>query len=289
MEEVFKDSDLIDLHIHSTASDGSCTPRDIFDQAKKIGLKAISITDHDTLEGSEEAFSIPELSSIEILSGIEISADAPSGSMHILGYLVRIDASSLRKTLGKIQRARMERNIKIAKKLQMLGHDIQYSEVAGISGGGQVGRPHFAQILVRKGIVKSFDEAFNRFLKRGRPAYVSRFRLSPSEAIEAILQAGGVPVLAHPFTLDVQGEAELESTLLDLKRVGLKGIEVYYPEHGLKRTALYEALATRHGLLMTGGTDFHGPIKPGIHLGVGKGDLRIPYRLVEALKESNND
>ena len=276
----------VDLHVHSTASDGSLSPLKIIERAKEIGLRAVAITDHDTIEGSAEALGYPPLPSLEILSGIEISAHVPSGTMHILGYLLRLDDSSLRQTLKRVQEARANRNIKIVERLQELGVPIQYHELTAVSGGGQIGRPHIAQVLVHKGAARSVDEAFKRFLRKGGAAYVSRYRLLPGEAIQMILQAGGVPVLSHPFTLDVKDEGDLEDLLVDLKGAGLKGMEVYYPEHGPERTTQYERLARRHGLVMTGGTDFHGEAKPRVQMGIGRGDLRIPYQLVEKLKEA---
>jgi predicted metal-dependent phosphoesterase TrpH len=276
----------VDLHVHSTASDGSLSPLKIIERAKEIGLRAVAITDHDTIEGSAEALGYPPLPSLEILSGIEISAHVPSGTMHILGYLLRLDDSSLRQTLKRVQEARANRNIKIVERLQELGVPIQYHELTAVSGGGQIGRPHIAQVLVHKGAARSVNEAFKRFLRKGGVAYVSRYRLLPGEAIQMILRAGGVPVLSHPFTLDVKDEGDLEDLLVDLKGVGLKGMEVYYPEHGPERTTQYERLARRHGLVMTGGTDFHGEAKPRVQMGIGRGDLRIPYQLVEKLKEA---
>lgn len=286
MEAARRNPSFIDLHIHSTASDGSSSPSEIIKAAENIGLSAIAITDHDTVEGSAQALSDLQSHCVEILPGIEISADFPSGSMHILGYLIRVDDLSLRQTLKIVQEARAKRNLRIVKNLRELGIDMKYDEVIEVSGGGQVGRPHIAQVLVHKGVVQSVDEAFKTFLKKGGPAYVSRYRLPPSEAIQTILRAAGIPVLAHPFTLNARNERELERILVDLKQAGLKGVEVYYPDHGSRSKAQYKRLALRHGLLMTGGTDFHGAAKPEVHLGVGKGDMRIPYRLVEELKKS---
>jgi predicted metal-dependent phosphoesterase TrpH len=279
-------SGFVDLHIHSTASDGSLSPSEIINLAKELGLRAVAITDHDTIEGSAEALGQPPSPSLEILSGIEISADVSCGTMHILGYLIRLDDSSLTQTLKKVQEARANRNVKIIERLQDLGVDIEYEDVKKVSGGGQVGRPHIAQVLVEKGVVQSFGEAFRRYLRKWGPAYVPRYRLQPAEAIQMILRAGGVPVLAHPFTLDAQDEAELEGILRDLKQAGLKGMEVYHPEYGRERTTCYESLARRQGLLMTGGTDFHGQVKPEVQMGMGRGDLRISYRLVEELKKA---
>ena len=284
MEIASPHSDCVDLHIHSTASDGSQSPSQIIRRAKEIGLRAIAITDHDTVEGSAEALSHPQSPSLEILSGIEISADVPSGTMHILGYYVRLDDSSLAQTLKTVQEARASRNVKIVKKLQGLGVDMEFGDVVKVSGGGQIGRPHIAQVLVNKGAAHSIDEAFYRFLKRWGPAYVPRYRLQPAEAIQMILQAGGIPVLAHPSTLRTKSEQALEEILVDLKQAGLRGLEVYYPEYRPERTVQYKGLARRHGLVMTGGSDFHGTANPMVHMGIGRGDLRIPYRVVEELK-----
>jgi predicted metal-dependent phosphoesterase TrpH len=276
----------VDLHIHSTASDGSLSPVEIIETAKKAGLRAIAITDHDTLEGSAEAMRHQHSSGLEILPGIEISVSFHSGTMHMLGYMIRLDDASFRQSLKAVQGARADRNLRIVKRLQDLGIDISHDEVLEVSGGGQIGRPHIAQVLVRKGVVQTIDEAFNKLLGKGRPTYVERYRLLPGEAIRAILRAGGVPVLAHPFTLNAKTEGDLDRILADLKQAGLKGVEVYYPCHGPELTARYERLAHRHGLLVTGGTDFHGTAKPGVYIGIGRGDLRIPYRLVEELKQS---
>ncbi|NVL90137.1 MAG: PHP domain-containing protein [Desulfobacterales bacterium] len=276
----------IDLHIHSTASDGSLSPIEIIETAEKAGLRAISITDHDTVEGSAEALRHQHSSGVEILTGIEVSVGFDSGTMHILGYLIRLDDPSLRQALKDVQKGRAGRNLQIIKKLQDLGADISHDEVLKVSGGGQTGRPHIAQVLVKKGVVQTIDEAFSKFLKKGRPAYTERYRLLPVEAIQTILQAGGVPVLAHPFTLNSKTEGGLDRIVAELKQAGLKGVEVYYPGHGPDLTAQYERLADRHGLLVTGGTDFHGMVNPGIHIGIGVGDMRIPYRLVEKLKEA---
>jgi predicted metal-dependent phosphoesterase TrpH len=276
----------VDLHIHSTASDGSLSPLEIVQTAEKLGLKAIAITDHDTVDGSVEARGHEQAHDVEILSGIELSAELGSGTIHILGYLIRLDDMSLMQTLGVLQEARANRNTRIVDRLGELGVDISYDDILEASGGGQVGRPHFARVMVQKGIVKSMDGAFDRFLGKGGPAYVERYRLTASEAIEAILKAGGVPVLAHPSTVDAKTESELENTLVELKRAGLKGVEAYYPSHGASRTARYEGLANRHGLLVTGGSDFHGHAKMGVRIGVGRGNLRVPYRVVEALKKS---
>jgi hypothetical protein len=285
MEIAFPHPGSVDLHIHSTASDGSLSPQEIIHTAEKLGLRAVAITDHDTVEGSAEAFAMPPSPCLEVLSGVEVSVNHAAGTIHILGYLIELDDKNLIRTLQKVQDGRVKRNIRIVEKLQGLGVDMDYQEVVKASGGGQVGRPHFARVLVNKGAARSVEEAFKRFLRRDGPAYVSRYRLQAAEAMEMILEAGGLPVLAHPFTLNAREETEMERILRDLKDSGLKGLEVYYPEHGRRRTAQYERLARRLGLLRTGGTDFHGAVKPGVQIGTGRGDLNVPYELVVNLKK----
>jgi predicted metal-dependent phosphoesterase TrpH len=276
----------VDLHIHSTASDGTLTPKEIVKTAEKIGLRAIAIADHDTVEGSVEALRCQDSFSVEILPAIEVSVRCDCGGMHILGYLMRLDDASLGKAVKVVQEARAKRNLQMVRKLQELGFDVSYDEILEASGGGQIGRPHVAQVLVQKRIVQSIHEAFAKFLRKGRPAYVERYRLLPEEAIQTILQAGGIPVLAHPFTLNAKTEGDLDRIVAGLKQVGLKGLEAYYESHGPERTAQYERVARRHGLLLTGGSDFHGAVKPGVKIGFGSGNLRVPYRLVEELKQT---
>ena len=216
----------------------------------------------------------------------EIPPRCDCGGMHILGYLMRLDDASLGKAVKVVQEARAKRNLQMVRKLQELGFDVSYDEILEASGGGQVGRPHVAQVLVQKRIVQSIHEAFAKLLRKGRPAYVERYRLLPEEAIQTILQAGGIPVLAHPFTLNAKTEGDLDRIVAGLKQVGLKGLEAYYEGHGPERTAQYERVARRHGLLLTGGSDFHGAVKPGVKIGFGSGNLRVPYRLVEELKQT---
>ena len=274
----------IDLHLHTTASDGVKTPSEIVRYAKDKGLQAVAITDHDTIEGLEEGLSEAERIEFEVIPGVEISAEHSPGSMHLLGYFFDIHHPLLKGKLNYLQKARAERNPKIIENLNRLGVRINYEEVIKASGGGQVGRPHFAQVLVEKGYVRSFQEAFERFLRKGAPAYVDKIRFKPKDAISFIREAGGVAVLAHPKTLGVNGAASLERIVLGLVEEGLKGIEALYPEHSPPEVAQFKALAERHGLLITGGTDYHGIDKEALDIGVGRGDMRLPYSLVENLK-----
>jgi predicted metal-dependent phosphoesterase TrpH len=276
--------EIIDLHVHTTASDGSLTPREVVRRAKALGLKAIAVTDHDTVAGVEEALEEGILCGLEVIPGIEISVDVTKGTCHLLGYFIDYEDKDLLKRLLFIQRAREERNLKMLQKLKALGIDLTLEEVKAQAKDGQICRPHFALAMIKKGYVSSVDEAFERFLKKGGPAYVEKFRLSPEEAIRMILQSKGIPVLAHPFTLELEKE-EFETFLKELKQHGLKGIEAYYPDHTLEQTEFYERLGKKYGLLITGGTDFHGPPREEIELGKGRGNLSIPYELLLKLKE----
>ena len=273
----------VDLHLHTTASDGVMTPSEIVRYAKSKGLQAIAITDHDTIEGLEEGLLEGEKIGFEVVPGVEISAEYSPGSMHLLGYFLDIHHPLLKGKLDYLQKARAERNPKIIENLNRLGVRISYEEVVKASGGGQVGRPHFAQVLIEKGYVRSFQEAFDRFLKKGAPAYVDKVRFKPEQAISFIKESGGVAVLAHPKTLGMN--STLQKILLELMEEGLKGIEVFYPEHNSLEVAQFKALAKRYGLLMTGGTDYHGIDKEELDIGVGRGEMRLPYSLVEELKE----
>ena len=278
----------IDLHIHSTASDGSLTPFEILQLAQKLNLGAIAITDHDSLEGSKEAFQAGIPSSINFLSGVEISAAYPpflsrSGSFHLLGYGIRLDDPALNQSLYKLRQARKNRNPEILKRLKKLGYSLTLAEIRRVAGEGQLGRPHIAQAMVKKGYVASVDEAFDHFLGTNKPAYVNKYRIECIQAVQAITAAGGIPVLAHPGLLDIGHESTLKQFIGNLKEIGIRGIEVYYPEHTARQMKTYAELARYFDLLMTGGTDFHGKMMPQIKLGSGKGNLFVPYELYEKL------
>lgn len=278
----------IDLHIHSTASDGTLSPSEILSSSASLQLGAISITDHDTISGSQDALRYGIPPSMKFLTGVEISATPPSsfpcsGSFHVLGYAFKLDDPTLNQTLDVLQQARKNRNPRIINRLNKLGFDISLDEVLQEAGGGQLGRPHIARVLIKKGLVSSINEVFDKYLGKNKAAYVDKYRVDCAEAIKIISGAGGIPVLAHPGLIKSKSDKTYEDLLITLKEMGLKGVEVYYPEHSPKVTAHFAELAQRYQLLLTGGTDFHGSLKPEIKLGSGKGDLFVPFNLYERL------
>jgi 3',5'-nucleoside bisphosphate phosphatase len=277
--------DYVDLHVHSTASDGSLSPRDLVTKAKTQGLRAIALTDHDTTEGLDEALAAGAALGLEVIPGIEISADYKPGSMHILGLFIDHRHPQLDEQLRVLKQARADRNPQIIAKLQKLGLAITMAEVQQASGGGQVGRPHIAQVLANKGYVASFQEAFERYLGNHGPAYVHKFRFAPQKAIAMITAAGGQAALAHPFTLEYTSPRQLKMILQQLRDWGLTALEVFYPEHSLEKQEIYKNLAQELGLLMTGGSDFHGVIKPKVRIGLVGPNQHVSYELVEKLKE----
>jgi len=273
----------IDLHLHTNASDGILNPPELVRYAVKKGVQAIAITDHDTIDGNEEGLREGQRLNLTVIPGVEISVDYSGGTMHLLGSLFDNGNETLREKLRILQKFRAERNPRIAEKLTRLGMPLPYEEVVKLAGGGQVGRPHFARLMVQKGYVRNEQEAFDKYLKKGAPAYEEKVRFTPSEAVALILNAQGVPVLAHPFTLNCKGREELEHVVKGLVEAGLKGIEVYYPEHSEKETLEYQRLADTYGLIATGGSDFHGDKSSGIDVGTGRGNLNVPYELLDAL------
>jgi hypothetical protein len=281
----------IDLHVHSTASDGTLSPRQIVEQAQAIGLSALAITDHDTIDGVAQALACGIPPALEFISGVEISAAPPgnfpfSGSFHILGYGIALDHAPLNQVLNKLQKARENRNPLIVKRLSEMGMPITFRELTLSAGGeGQIGRPHIAQVMVNRGYVTSIDDAFDRFIGTAKPAYVDKYRVACHEAIRLIQNAGGIAVLAHPFLYRHHGTRQLEEMIKELVQMGLKGVETYYPEHREDDTRLFKSLADRYGLIQTGGTDFHGAIKKELQMGIGAGDFCVPFALFEKLRQ----
>lgn len=275
---------MIDLHTHSTASDGTFSPSELIHLAKREGLKALALTDHDTTRGLPEAYEAAREEGIPFLCGVEISVkfNGP-GHFHLLGYFLSPELPPLEETLKALQEARKRRNELMVEKLRALGVEITLTELEEIAKG-EIGRPHFARLLVEKGYVRTPDEAFEKYLRKGAPAYVPKALLEPKEAIEKILQAKGIPVMAHPITLKLT-PTELSNYLRELKELGLRGVEAYYSEHNRDFTNFLLNEAQRLGFLITGGSDFHGANKPDIKLGRGFGNLKVPEECFERLKK----
>ncbi len=295
---------MIDLHIHSNASDGTLSPPAILNMADDLSLAAISITDHDTVKGVLKALNYGIPSPLNYITGVEISANPPSdfafkGSLHILGYGIDVANRQLNIALDKLQEARQNRNPHIIKKLRAMGFDLSMDEVVAmvedLTGSGSrknmensqntnnFGRPHIARLMVKKGICKSIDDAFDLYLGNNKSAYVEKYRIECAEAIEVIRNAGGAPVLAHPVLYQTENTAAIERLIITLKAMGLCGLEVSYSGQTHDQTAYYTGLARHYDLLMTGGSDFHGALRPEIKMGSGKGDLHIPYRFYAKL------
>ena len=281
---------MIDLHVHSTASDGSLSPKEILDLAQETGVKAIALTDHDTIAGIREIQAAIHSSQIEFITGVEISCEPPSefkslGSIHMLGYGFSIYDKTLNKVLKRAVEAREKRNPRIIEKLNELGFQISMEEVEHRFGAQQTGRPHIAELLVEKGYVKDFRQAFDLYMGKNKPAYVDKFKVSCEEAIRLILDAGGLPVLAHPGVLDFDQPHRLDTFVDILVKAGLEGVEVYYSGHDSAQTKYLADLARSKGVLATGGSDFHGSFNKGVDLGRGRGNLNINRSVFKALTE----
>jgi predicted metal-dependent phosphoesterase TrpH len=280
----------IDLHIHSTASDGTLSAAQILLRALQLRLKAIAITDHDTLKGCQEAISAGIPATLKFLTGLEMSAAPPpdfgfNGSLHILAYGIDLNHGGLNDTLAYLQHCRENRNPSIVQRLNHLGIRLCMDDVLRQTNQSLAGRPHIATAMVKKGYVRSVDEAFDRFLAKGRPAYVDKPRIPCAQAIQVIRDAGGLPVLAHPYLIH-EDFGKIEKLVRTLIPLGLMGIEALYPEHPAEAVAFYRFLAESRQLLITGGTDFHGePVRPGVELGSAAGHFHVPYEIYERLVE----
>ncbi len=277
---------MVDLHVHSNCSDGTYDPGQLPQLAQTLGLAGLALTDHDTISGNDEFLAAARALGMPALAGVEISAAyvnpdsqrADDGEMHILGYFPRWDAATTTNLtpLATMRDNRHERNPLIIERLRALGVAISYEDVCRHAACDVVGRPHIAAVLLHKGYVKSVQEAFDRFIGDHAPAYVPKRILPQRTAIEMIVHAGGVAVLAHPRTLRLKNPRSLASLLEHLCACGLGGIEVYYAAHTAGESEQYCALAARLGLLITGGSDFHGAHKPELALGRGFGNLCVP-------------
>jgi len=280
----------VDLHSHSTASDGTLAPAEVARLAKNVGLSGWALTDHDTIGGIAEAGAESAAIGIDFLPGIEISAEFPHpGTMHILGYGIDPESTVLRELTTTLLAGRDNRNPRIVARLQQLGVAISMEEVekeAGkdVNSAAVVGRPHIAAILHRKGYVASIKQAFDKYLAPGGLAYFDKERLTPKQALDMVRESGGLPVLAHPVQLRTENDAQLERVVKDLVDLGLAGLEVIHSDHDAALVEKYTALADRYRLLKTGGSDFHGTNKKDIDLGTARG-RPVPRKFFDDLRE----
>jgi predicted metal-dependent phosphoesterase TrpH len=275
----------VDLHCHSTASDGTLPPREVVRLAKVSGLVGLSLTDHDTVAGINDAQDEAQQLELQFISGIEISCTFPSpGTLHMLGYGVDPDSPVLREMMRQLIDARDNRNPRIIAKLNELGVAITMDELNAEARGAVVGRPHIAAILHRRGYVSSIKQAFDKYLAQGAPAYFDKERLPPQRALELIDRSGGLAVLAHPIQLRTTNDAELDRVVKDLVDLGLAGIETIHSDHDFSMVEKCTRLAERYNLLQTGGSDFHGTNKKDIGLGSANG-RRIPRQMMDRLME----
>jgi len=264
-----------DLHVHTRASDGKYAPEEVVRQAREAGLAAMGISDHDSVGGIEEALEAGEKFGVEVIPGIELSSELGTREVHILGYFIDWRDRKFQVLLNIIQDVRKWRARKMVEKLQGLGLDITYEEVLEEAGDAKaICRPHIARVMLKHGHVEEFQDAFDRYLKNDGPAYVKRYEMPPSDAIQSIRRVGGIPVLAHPVF------AQADEMLPAYIELGLRGLEAYHIKHDEEASRRYEELARRYNLLITGGTDAHGPDDP-------VGTVRIPYEYVERLKAAH--
>lgn len=265
-----------DLHVHSTASDGRFSPQELVSMAVESGLEVIAITDHDSVDGIAPALlASQEFPHLKVIPGVEVSTDVPHGEVHILGYFVDCRDPGLIDTLDKLRDSRRVRAQRMLAKLSNLGIDVKWERVQEIAGDGSIGRPHIAQAMLERGYVLSIKEAFVKYIGREGPAYVEREKMTPPEAVELIVKAGGLPVLAHPAAIE-----NLEELIIQLQKVGLIGIETYYNDYPPKSVKYLASLAHKYSLIATGGSDYHGLE------GTGEtplGSVAVPHECVDQL------
>ncbi len=260
---------MIDLHTHTTASDGTLSPGALIDLAAAKGLRAVAITDHDTVAGIPAALKRGKQHGVVVIPGMELGVRWDGhGQMHILGYHIDYQHAYLLERLAWLRARRRERAEQIVKRLRALGLKVTLDRVLELAGNGAVGRPHVARVLLEAGHVKSISEAFERYLSPGAPGFLEKIQFTSHEAIELICSSGGVAVLAHPATLKLSPQG-LQACVEELIGEGLLGIEVYWSKHHSAETSQYKELTARYGLIVTGGSDFHGENKPTIELGTG--------------------
>ena len=280
----------IDLHMHTTFSDGEQTPEYIVEWASTLGLKAIAITDHDNCNGIKRATLAGRKFGVEVISAVEISVALSKGTFHLLGYYVDHTDEKFARSLQNTVDSRNIRNDKILNALNDAGMKVSLSELQELAGEAVIGRPHIAALLVKKGLVADRQEAFDKYIAEGNPCYFDREDFSPVDSIKLIRDAGGVPVLAHPIWANRGGLQATEDWLKPLINQGLMGLECVYPDHNQEWTQGLIDICKRHNLVATGGSDYHGPlVRPDIHLGSGRGSgFHVPASLLDALQNARD-
>ncbi len=273
----------IDLHTHSTCSDGSMSPAELVRHAAARGLSAIALSDHDSVSGVEEAMAEGKRVGVEVVPAIELSVVSATET-HILGYDIDIHHPLLKKALDGVMDARNRRTVNTCNNLIGLGFDVSMEEALKIAPSGIIGRAHFARILMEKGYCSSVKEAFDKWLGVGKPAYDGSQAMTAREAVGLIKNIGGYSFVAHPHLIKLSDE-QLRAFLTDLKAYGLDGIEGYYNEYTLEMQEYFQSLAKEYGFKISGGTDFHAKMKPHIEIGIGQGDMKIPYSVLENIRK----
>ena len=266
--------DSVDLHVHTNFSDSTLSPAEVVDYAVSAGLKAVAITDHDVVEAISIVEQLGQKRGLEVVPGVELTADSEGTEIHILGYFIDYTQSWFLDKLKEICQVRHERIHRIVEKLKDLGVDLQARDIFEYAGQGSAGRVHVAKVMVEQGYVNNFNEAFNKFISNSGPAYVSKYNLSPAEAIDLIRQAKGVPVLAHPY---IMGD---DDAIPDYAAQGLMGIEAFHLTHSPNVREYYKNIAQKHNLVVTGGSDCHGLAKGEVYIG----KVRVDYSVVEELR-----
>lgn len=265
-----------DLHLHTTASDGKLTPQELVRKAVELKLDVIAITDHDSVEGVPPALEAARsFTQLLVIPGVEINTDVPKGEVHILGYFIDYRSLKLNRTLEELRNSRCERGKKMVARLAEMSINVDWERVQELAGKGSIGRPHIAQAMLEQGYVSSLREAFNKYIGRNGPAYVERKKLTPLEAVKVVLEADGLPVLAHPADIE-----PLEPFLLQLKKAGIIGIEIYYDSYDPKTIARLDRFARNLDLIACGGSDFHGLDE---YIGADMGSIDLPGESVERL------
>ncbi|MFP4549039.1 MAG: PHP domain-containing protein [Fidelibacterota bacterium] len=273
-----------DLHTHTTVSDGTFSPEELVQKAIDEGFKAIAITDHDNIGGIQTAQEFAG-DRLMVISGVEISVEYGPGTMHMCGYFMDLDNDCLNERLDFVQEARRQRNPKIVKKLNDAGFAMTMEEIEAVAGSKQVGRPHFATVMLDKGYVKTKQEAFDKYLDKSAPCYVNKARLSLEDSVKAIRTAGGIPVLAHPIQLKLNNEKEYREMFSHLKKMGVMGIEAFTSRQTDEENELFSKMAKDLNMLITGGSDFHGDNKPNVKLGYFGSEVNIDFpALIKEMK-----